>query len=83
MDCKYSEHTDSPWFKQKPDGPKTVRCFTPNRDKLPPYRFATVCDTFDLMRPAKEQIIEADYVSIKSCLCNSKCPHYTTDSSDR
>lgn len=74
--CKYAIKTNSPWFKQKPDGPKTVRCFSPNRDKLPPYRFATISDTFDLASPAKEQIMEASYVSVKSCLCCEKCPHY-------
>ena len=78
MGCKYSQPTDKPWFHNKPNGIRTVRCYLPGGFKKLPYcRYATLNDEFDPRKPPRPQIIpDAPYVSVRECRCNPKCPYY-------
>lgn len=76
--CKYCEITDNIWLPHIANC-RVYHCYYKGNIQVAHghARYATDNDAID------GNIIDADYLCVRSCYCNPSCYAYTTDSSDR
>lgn len=82
-DCRFCVKTSVWWARHK--SCYVFRCSNPIMLSDPPeWAYGNTRRATEDDSPNGQVIEDADYIAVRSCFCRcGKCPHYTTDSSDR